>query len=138
MKESSKYKLPKYFLDKCLLDEEPFSMIDVGCLGGINREWDCFGDTIIAHGFDPKLSEVTRLNAAEARPNVEYHGAWVCLDEKHPFMQRKLENEKGTSKYYDSIRSQVRSSGRWVMTNMSQSEYNDYTPPAAFSGEGFN
>ncbi len=55
----------------------PFSLIDVGASGGIADYWSVFGDKLHAVGFDPYVTEVDRLNAAETRPHVRYEAAYV-------------------------------------------------------------
>src|SRR5262249_21330615 len=57
--------------------EAPFSLIDVGASGGIADCWRAFGDGLKALAFDPLVTEVERLNAAETRPGVRYEAAYV-------------------------------------------------------------
>jgi len=57
---------------------EPFTLLDVGASGGISDVWYCFGDNLVAYGFDPLLSEVERLNAAKPPiGKVEYIAAHI-------------------------------------------------------------
>jgi FkbM family methyltransferase len=72
---------PDSALLRCLVDahawEAPFSLIDVGASGGIDDCWRAFGNTLEALAFDPLVTEVERLNAAETRPGVRYEAAFV-------------------------------------------------------------
>lgn len=63
--------------EKGLLDDLTFSLIDVGCSGGINPFWDQFGKRFRAVGFDPLVSEVERLNSETAGNRILYIAAWV-------------------------------------------------------------
>jgi FkbM family methyltransferase len=63
--------------DRGVLDGLSFSLIDVGCSGGINSFWDQFGKNFRAVGFDPLVSEVERLNEEAAGRDVSYVAAWV-------------------------------------------------------------
>jgi hypothetical protein len=62
----------------------PFTLLDVGCSGGIDGGWDLFGDGLRAFGFDPSLHEIERLAAAEQRPGVRYVNGFVGLPAGHP------------------------------------------------------
>lgn len=54
-----------------------FSLFDVGASGGISDHWRCFGDKLHAIGFDPLISEVSRLNAVESNQNIKYEAAFI-------------------------------------------------------------
>ncbi len=71
-------------LVKALLSAlDRFMLIDVGCSGGISSLWRQFGDRLHAHGFDPLIAEVERLNKTESAGQVYYHAALVtCRDEE--------------------------------------------------------
>ena len=61
---------------------EEFMLLDIGASGGISKLWDQFGDRLRAHGFDPLIAEVDRLNAAEDTGRIRYHAAFVtCRDQ---------------------------------------------------------
>ena len=64
----------------------PLTLIDVGCSGGLHQVFERFGAGIVAHGFDPVIEEVERLNGIERRPNVRYHGRFVGVPADHPFL----------------------------------------------------
>jgi FkbM family methyltransferase len=72
---------PDSALLRRLVDAEawgsPFSVVDVGASGGIADYWSVFGNRFKALAFDPLVTEVERLNAAETRPGVRYEAAFV-------------------------------------------------------------
>ncbi len=60
------------------LGDTRFTLIDIGCSGGIDEVWRIFGSRLRAFGFDPNLQDIERLNAAEAKHSgVEYIAAFV-------------------------------------------------------------
>lgn len=71
------------------LGSEMFVLIDVGCSGGINPNWRAFGESLIAHGFDPNISECRRLTELETLPGVVYIPAFVGLPDAHPVLAKK-------------------------------------------------
>jgi FkbM family methyltransferase len=59
-----------------------FMLLDVGASGGITKLWNPFAEKLRAHGFDPLIAEVDRLNAAEDTGRIRYHAAFVtCRDQ---------------------------------------------------------
>jgi hypothetical protein len=63
------------------------TLVDVGASGGIADYWASFGDALVAVGFDPLVTNMKKMNAAEARPRVRYEAAFVgChgFDERLP------------------------------------------------------
>lgn len=54
-----------------------FSLVDVGASGGIHKSWSVFGDTLVAVGFDPLVTNMRKVAAAETRPRVTYESAFV-------------------------------------------------------------
>jgi hypothetical protein len=66
-----------------------FTLLDIGCSGGIDAGWRRFGDRLRAVGFDPNLSECERLRAQETLPGVTYVPAFVGLPANHPFLRRR-------------------------------------------------
>jgi hypothetical protein len=54
-----------------------FTLLDIGCSGGIDDVWRMFGSRLRAFGFDPNLQEIERLKAAENLPGIEYIAAFV-------------------------------------------------------------
>lgn len=79
----------------------PFTLIDVGCSGGINLLWRSFGDSLRAFGFDPDRAECERLQRSETNPNVRYFPMAVGLPAGHEF-HRKKALEEGAS-YFSSV-----------------------------------
>lgn len=71
------------------LGDEEFTLIDVGCSGGIDRIWRLFGSGLRAIGFDPNVDECSRLNAKETLQGVRYIPAFVGLPPNHPITQRR-------------------------------------------------
>ena len=65
------------------LGDDVFTLVDVGCSGGIDAGWSVFGDRLRAFGFDASLQEIARLAAQEPRPGVEYLAARVGLPPGH-------------------------------------------------------
>jgi len=47
-----------------------FTVVDVGCSGGIDTAWRVFGPKLTAFGFDPNLDECARLQTAEKLTGV--------------------------------------------------------------------
>jgi FkbM family methyltransferase len=66
------------------LRRESFTLLDVGCSGGIHPAWRAFGDRLKAIGFDPNVEEVARLRSAERHPGVAYEAAFVGVPDGHP------------------------------------------------------
>lgn len=61
------------------LGSRQFTLLDVGCSGGIDAAWRQFGKQLKAFGFDPSIAEVERLNASETADNVEYIPCFVGI-----------------------------------------------------------
>ena len=72
-----------------LLIREPFTLIDVGCSGGIHPAWRIFGQQLRALGVDPMIAECERLNAAERNPNVHFYPSFMGLPDNHPFVLQR-------------------------------------------------
>ena len=62
-----------------------FSLVDVGCSGGVDPGWRSFGERLSAVGFDIATAEVFRLNQTEASAKVRYFAANIRLPDEHPF-----------------------------------------------------
>ena len=67
------------------LRSERFTLIDVGCSGGIDPIWRIFGDRFRAVAFDASIDECERLTAQEPHPDVKYIGGFTGLEPDHPF-----------------------------------------------------
>jgi hypothetical protein len=68
-----------------VLKEEQFTLIDVGCWGGLEVGWRVLGDKLRCVGFDTNFEECERLTASETLPSVRYVPAFVGLRPDHPF-----------------------------------------------------
>jgi Methyltransferase FkbM domain len=66
-----------------------FTLVDIGCSGGISPVWGQFGAALRAWGFDPDVQDVERLRQAETRDGVTYVAAYAGLDESHPFRTKR-------------------------------------------------
>lgn len=67
---------------------EQFSLVDVGCSGGIEPIWRNFGDRLSAIGFDVSAAEIRRLTAEEEHPGIRYVAGFVDIRPDHPFAKR--------------------------------------------------
>ncbi|MGH9558790.1 MAG: FkbM family methyltransferase [Bryobacteraceae bacterium] len=72
-----------------LAQNEAFTLIDIGCSGGIGPGWRMFGGKLRAFGFEPSLEECARLARAEQNPAVQYIPRFVGLRADHPFARKK-------------------------------------------------
>ncbi len=72
-----------------VFEEDHFSVLDVGCSGGLADFWNVFGSSLQAVGIDPVIAECERLGAKETRPNVRYRPAFVGLPPDHPFVKKR-------------------------------------------------
>lgn len=77
----------QYIADR--LGDEKFTLIDVGCSGGIDAIWRVFGRNLRAFGFDPNIAECERLNAAETLPGIKHVAAFVGLPIDDPIVQAR-------------------------------------------------
>ena len=72
---------------------QPFTLLDVGCSGGISPFWRVFDLSLVALGIDPVVAECERLNAKEVNTNVRYRPAFVGLPDQHPFVLKRGDKE---------------------------------------------
>jgi len=68
---------------------ENFTLIDIGCSGGIAPSWRVFDGKLRAFGFDPNVAEVERLIATETLRGVKYVSAFVGLPKDDPLLERR-------------------------------------------------
>jgi FkbM family methyltransferase len=66
-----------------------FTLVDIGCSGGIDRVWRKLGRRLHAVGIDPNIQEVEQLRAAERNPQIAYVNAFAGLPNDHPFARLK-------------------------------------------------
>lgn len=72
-----------------VFQSQPFTVLDVGCSGGIAPFWRVFEPSLVALGIDPVVAECQRLNAKEKDPRVRYRSAFIGLPDDHPFVKRR-------------------------------------------------
>ena len=70
------------------LESERFTLVDIGCSGGLETIWREFGDRFTAVGFDASVSECRRLAEQETNPGVRYVPSFVDIPPDHPFALR--------------------------------------------------
>ncbi len=75
------------------LSSQPFTLLDIGCSGGISRFWRILEPALCAIGIDPVVNECERLNEKESNSNIRYIPAFVGLPDNHPFVLRRGANE---------------------------------------------
>lgn len=66
------------------LRHEQFTLLDLGCSGGIDPAWRVFGSRFRALGIDASASECRRLVSLEQHPDVHYRAAFVRMLPHHP------------------------------------------------------
>jgi hypothetical protein len=71
------------------LRDDDFTLIDVGCSGGLMSVWRAFGDRLRAVGFDADPDECARLAAAEQSSKIRYVTGIVGSPPDHPFLQAR-------------------------------------------------
>ncbi|MBS0541774.1 MAG: hypothetical protein JSR47_23620, partial [Proteobacteria bacterium] len=72
------------------LADARFSLLDVGCSGGIDPRWRAFGPALRALAIDPSVPECERLRRAETNRDVEYVTAFVA-----PTSATRIDVERG-------------------------------------------
>jgi len=93
-------KMLQYLVELEIFRQERFSLIDVGCSGGIHPAWRLFKDQLEAYGFDPKKIDCANLSNQEENPNVKYFACWVGLDEDHEFLKQKKTQLSENAAYF--------------------------------------
>lgn len=91
------------------LRQEKFTLVDVGCSGGIEPIWRIFGDRFAAIGFDASVAECRRLEAEESSPNVHYVSGFVGIPPDHPFAVRNAGKPVHVDEIFD------RTSAAWAL-----------------------
>ena len=85
------------------LGPDQFTLIDIGCSGGIDESWLELGEHLRAIGFDPNIEDVERLNAARPLPGIEYIAGFVGLEPDHPFQQKRREAGLYGGNFWDRL-----------------------------------
>ncbi len=86
-------KMTRALVERKAFATHPFTLLDVGCSGGISPFWRAFEPSLVALGIDPVVTECERLNAKEAGSKVRYRPAFVGLPDGHPFVQKRGNTE---------------------------------------------
>ena len=68
---------------------DTFTVVDIGCSGGISPTWRQFGATLCAWGFDPDVQDVERVRQEETLDGVTYVAAYAGLEPSHPFHTKR-------------------------------------------------
>jgi hypothetical protein len=85
MEQQNQYRrLTEFIVGQKFLASEPFSLIDVGCSGGISGFWRVFEPSLKALGVDPLVREVDRLGQQETNLDIKYTASLVGLPPDHP------------------------------------------------------
>lgn len=90
--------MTKYLVKAGVLKKDPFTLLDVGCSGGIFDIWRVFDKYLISHGFDPQQSEVDRLNENESYEGIHYHAFHIGLPDTHEFCVERSKTD--TPEYF--------------------------------------
>jgi len=78
---------PLVDLYKMLKVPSTFSLIDVGCSGGIDRIFIELGDKLRALGIDASIDEIERLRRENTVEGIQYIDGFVDLPEGHYFFK---------------------------------------------------
>jgi hypothetical protein len=70
------------------LESERFTLVDVGCAGGIEPVWRVFGERLRAVGFDASGAECRRLASEEKNPDIHYVAGFANVPPDHPFARQ--------------------------------------------------
>jgi hypothetical protein len=77
----------RYAVDS--LRAENFTLVDLGCAGGINPVWRIFGSRLRALAIDASMDECRRLADGEELQGIEYVSAFAGIAPDHPFVVRR-------------------------------------------------
>jgi hypothetical protein len=81
--------MARSLVERGVFASHPFTLLDVGCSGGISPFWRVFEPSLVARGIDPVSPECERLNRQESNSNVRYVARFVGLPDDHSFVQRR-------------------------------------------------
>jgi hypothetical protein len=71
------------------LRAENFTLVDIGCAGGIDPVWRVFGPRLRALAIDASMGECRRLAEKETSFGIEYVSAFAGIAPDHPFSRRR-------------------------------------------------
>jgi hypothetical protein len=71
--------------------QEPVTVVDIGCAGGLDERWRVFGRQLRAWGVDAMTAECARLRASEPNPGVRYIDARIGVARDHPVLHGRPE-----------------------------------------------
>jgi FkbM family methyltransferase len=86
-------RMTRSLVERRIFAGQSFTLLDVGCSGGISSFWRVFDPTLVALGIDPVVAECERLNAKEVNSDVRYRSAFIGLPDQHPFVQKRGNKE---------------------------------------------
>src|SRR5437660_10754660 len=75
------------------LAREPFTLVDVGCSGGIDTDWRVFEPNMRAVGVDPNVGDCERLTRLETNANVRYVDGFVDWDRTTDFAKARAQRD---------------------------------------------
>jgi FkbM family methyltransferase len=106
-----------------------FTLVDVGCAGGIDHVFHQFGRRLRALGVDPNVQEIKRLQAAEKLPGVKYLAAYVDIPATHPFRIAKGDRSEWGRNAWDrfSTAKSIELLRKKQLTSVQQTEANLWT-----------
>lgn len=85
MEQGAQYaKLTKHLAGAGVFRDRPFTLIDVGCSGGISKLWRSFEPALQGVGVDPLADECRRLSSEEQNPLIRYFPAFIHLPSDKP------------------------------------------------------
>jgi hypothetical protein len=102
-------KMTRAVIEKEILASQSFTLLDVGCSGGIAPFWRVFEPSLIALGVDPVVTECERLSADEKNSRVRYRAEFIGLQEEHPFVQKRGDNKPCGGNPWDRLSARLAS-----------------------------
>lgn len=69
--------------------DSDFTLVDIGCAGGIDPIWRSVGPRLRALAIDGDITDIERLRRAETHPGVRYLAALASIPQDHPFARKK-------------------------------------------------
>jgi hypothetical protein len=86
---SSRFPATEYLVANNAFKASPFTLIDLGCSGGINERWRVFGNDLHAYAIDVMVDEIEKLRAAEINENIKYYACHIGLPQDHPVIRSR-------------------------------------------------